>query len=88
LAAALKVEYISWAKMGELEELRRLNPLGQVPTLLTPEGKVLTESAAILFYLDDLCPELGLVPREKGWRRTEFFRWLMFLNAAIYPTFA
>ena len=38
------------------------NPLGQVPVLLLPDGRVLTESLAILHYLDDLEPGARLVP--------------------------
>ena len=34
-----------------LEELKRVNPLGQLPTLVTPGGEILTESVAILWTL-------------------------------------
>jgi glutathione S-transferase len=33
------------------DELQRVNPLGQIPTLVAPDGSVLTESAAILIHL-------------------------------------
>ncbi|MGH8295866.1 MAG: glutathione S-transferase N-terminal domain-containing protein, partial [Steroidobacteraceae bacterium] len=33
------------------DRLLRVNPLGQVPTLLLPEGTVMTESAAISLLL-------------------------------------
>ena len=41
----------SWEAGAGHDELKRLNPLMQVPTLVIPGGGVLTESAAILTYL-------------------------------------
>lgn len=38
----------------ENPELLAANPLGMVPTLMTPEGRALFDSATILEYLDDL----------------------------------
>ena len=63
------------------------NPLSQVPTVILPDGTVMTESAAIMLYVDGLVPELGLVPNVRDPLRRELLRWLMFLVAAIYPTF-
>jgi GST-like protein len=63
------------------------NPLAQVPTLILPDGTVMTESAAIILYIDGLVPDLGLVPPVKDPLRRDFLRWLMFLVAAVYPTF-
>jgi GST-like protein len=71
---------------AEREKLLRHNPLGEVPTLILPDGKVMTESAAIMLYLADRVPEAGLVPLAPE-RRAEFLRWLVFIVAAIYPTF-
>jgi GST-like protein len=47
----------------------------------------MTESAAIILHLADLAPNAGLVPLEPSARRTAFLRWLIFIVAAIYPTF-
>ena len=55
----------------------RLNPLGQVPTLVMKDGSVMTESLGVANFL-------GLIPKTK---RQEFFRWSTYLVAAIYPTF-
>jgi GST-like protein len=63
------------------------NALAQVPTLILPDGTVMTESAAIILFVDGLVPELGLVPSVKDPLRRDFLRWLMFLVAAVYPTF-
>ena len=44
------------------ERLRLVNPLAQVPTLLLPDGQVLTESAAITLHLADATQSADLVP--------------------------
>jgi GST-like protein len=59
----------------------------QVPTVVLPDGTEMTESAAIVLYIDGLVPELGLVPAVRDPLRRELLRWLMFLVAAVYPTF-
>lgn len=67
--------------------LLEVNPLGQVPTLVLPDGRILTESLAMIHYLADLAPEAGLMPDRDGALRASFHRWSVFLVAAIYPTF-
>ena len=69
------------------DRLLSLNPLGQVPVLGLPDGRVLTESLAILHYLDDLEPGARLIPPPGDPTRAAFYRWSVFLVAAIYPTF-
>ncbi|MBM3622855.1 MAG: glutathione S-transferase family protein [Alphaproteobacteria bacterium] len=70
------------------EALSRVNPLAQVPTLVLPDGTVMTESAAITLLLADDAPaERSLVPPAGTKERAVFLRWLVFLVANIYPTF-
>lgn len=61
-----------------------INPLGQVPTLVLPDGTALTESAAILIYLADLAPQTGLAPAIHDPKRAAYLRWMVFLSANIY----
>jgi GST-like protein len=67
--------------------LLKFNPLGQVPTLVLPSGEVMTESLAMLHYIDDLAPKAGLIPAKGDPRRAAFYRWAVFLIAAVYPTY-
>jgi GST-like protein len=69
------------------ERLSALNPLGQAPTLTMPDGRVMTESAAIVLLVNDMAPEAGLVPPPGAPERARFLRWMVFFVAAIYPTF-
>jgi glutathione S-transferase len=62
-----------------------LNPMGQLPALVTPEGELLTESAAILVYLADRFPEARLAPPPGHAERGRFLRWVVTLAANIYP---
>jgi GST-like protein len=69
------------------EQLQPLNPLAQVPTLVLPDGTVMTESAAMTLHLADLTRSAALVPDAHARERAAFLRWLVFLVANVYPTF-
>lgn len=69
------------------DRLLAKNPLGQVPTLIAPDGGVMTESAAIVWHLDELHPSAHLLPPVGTPERRDAQRWLIFFVAAIYPTF-
>src|SRR5262249_16387101 len=58
------VETASWEPNAAFQALLEVNPLGQIPTLVLPDGSVLSESAAILIHLADAHPASGLLPRE------------------------
>ena len=80
-------EEVDYASQEGHDKLATVNPLAQVPTVVLPDGTVMTESAAIILYIDGLVPELGLVPGVRDPLRRELLRWLMFLVAAVWPTF-
>ena len=67
--------------------LLQFNPLGQVPTLVLPSGEVMTESLAMLHYVDDAAPKAGLIPPRGDPHRQAFYRWAVFTVAAVYPTY-
>jgi glutathione S-transferase len=48
----LSYEHGNWSVGRDLERIRQHNPVGRVPTLVLDDGEVLSESAAILDYLD------------------------------------
>eukprot|EP01036_Dinobryon_divergens_P061241 gene61241-81638_t len=49
-------EHRPWSAWGDADQLRALNPLTRVPTLVLDEGDVLIDSHSILDYLDGLAP--------------------------------
>jgi GST-like protein len=69
------------------ERLAAINPLAQMPTLVLPDGRVMTESAAITLHLADVTGRDDFVPRAGEPARAAFLRWLIFLVANVYPTF-
>ena len=64
-----------------------VNPLVQVPTLVLPDGTVLTESLAMIHYVNDIAPAAGLILPPGDALRPVFYRWAVYLVAAVYPTF-
>ena len=68
-------------------KLEKVNPLAQVPTLVMPDGSVMSESAAITLLLADITGQDSLVPGPGTPERAKFLRWLIFIVANIYPTF-
>jgi GST-like protein len=78
------IEGATWASEAARERVAGQNALRQVPTLILPDGEVLTESAAILVYLADAYPEAGLSPTVDEPSRRQFLRWMFFVSSAIY----
>lgn len=69
------------------ERLITANPLAQVPTLVLPDGQILTESAAITLWLAGNTGRDDLVPATGAPEQAAFLRWLVYLVTNIYPTF-
>ena len=87
-ALALEVEIKDAAPWTEppgpfFEELKRANPLGQLPTLITPGGEVLTESVAILWTLLERHPS-EWVPALSTRDRAQCLRWMQFAASNVY----
>lgn len=73
----------TWEADSAQAELRSVNPLGQIPTLVTPNGQVMTESAAILAHLGLEHPASGLLPADAD-GRAQALRGLVFIAANCY----
>lgn len=69
----------------ESDAFLAVNPTGKLPALETPDGEILTESAAILLTLAERHPAAGLLPRGRGAKRAKAIRWTVFVAAEIYP---
>ncbi|WP_340115645.1 glutathione S-transferase family protein [Pelagibius sp. 7325] len=71
-------------KEQEGEAYRRINPMGQIPVLLLPDGQAMTESAAMVLHLIERFPEANLAPVPGSAARADFDRWLVFLAVNVY----
>jgi glutathione S-transferase len=70
------------ANAPEWQELKRLNPMAQIPTAVLDDGRVITESAALTL---DFADRGGLLPAVGSPDRAWALRWLMMLACAQYP---
>jgi GST-like protein len=80
------VDAATWRKKDDpktFARLQRANPLHQVPTLVCPDGTVLTESAAILIHLALAHPRARLLPANAA-ARAQALRALVFIAANCY----
>lgn len=68
-------------------DFHRVNALGYVPALELDDGSVLREGPAIVQYLGDRKPELGLVPHDGSMERYRLQEWLNFLSTEIHKGF-
>jgi maleylacetoacetate isomerase len=64
-------------------EHKELSPLGVVPCLLV-DGRPLSESVAILEFVEDVAPEPALLPRDP-WRRARVRQLVELVNSGIQP---
>jgi GST-like protein len=76
-----------FASTDARERLGAINPVAQLPTLVLPDGSVMTESAAITLHLAEVTGSALLVPPPSAPDRPRFLRWLVFLVANLYPCF-
>lgn len=78
-----------WTKkvMDDDGDFRAVAPKGAVPVLVLENGERLTESAAVLQYIADLKPELGLAPAPGDPDRYRLQEWLSFVGTEIHKGF-
>ncbi|OZA70840.1 MAG: glutathione S-transferase [Caulobacter sp. 39-67-4] len=81
------IEAPTWEGESEQAKVAVVNPLKQIPALVTPAGETITESAAILIWLADNHPQAGLAPALDSPERAQFLRWMTFIHASIYSLF-
>lgn len=77
------IETSSWEPNDAFQELLKINPIGQVPTLVLEDGSAMSESAAILTHLGLKYPASRLLPANEA-RRAQMLRGLVFIAANCY----
>ena len=60
-----------------------IHSVGQVPALLTREGRLLTENLAILLYIADMAKAASLAPAD-GYARYDLLQWLSFIGGELH----
>lgn len=69
--------------------LTHVNPVAQIPALVTGDGTLVTETAAITLWLAEVygTPERNLAPPRGSTDRAAFLRWLTYWVASPYAVF-
>lgn len=70
-------------RLPDGSDFTAINPLGMVPTLRTDAGELITENAAILQYVADRAPQVGLAPAS-GLPRARLHQWLSFIGTELH----
>ncbi|MBL8311362.1 MAG: glutathione S-transferase family protein [Burkholderiales bacterium] len=73
----------TWEPDSAIAELEKINPLKQIPTLVLPDGTVISESAAILIHLGISHPGSGLLSPNASQRASQL-RGLVYIAANCY----
>lgn len=68
-------------------KLASVNPLVQLPTIVTPDGDVMTESGAMALYIAERAPSGLLAPPPGDRLRATYLRWQIFLVANVYASY-
>ena len=64
-----------------------INPRGQIPALVLPDGSVITESAAMVLHIADAHPQANLLPPLGSSERARVYRWLFYAVANLYESY-
>src|SRR5216683_7691067 len=85
VGASFEARPLSFARKEQrAADYLRLNPEGNVPTLLI-DGRPLTEVAAILLYLAKRFPEADLLPRGDIEAEAQIVSWMSFIASTVHP---
>lgn len=72
---------------GSGADFTKVNPKGYVPALVLDDGKVLTEGAAIMQYVADLRPSMGLAPANGTLERYRLQEWLHYIGSELHKSY-
>ena len=75
-----ETEILDYSSTMKGDAYAEINPMMKVPAIVH-RGKVVTECAAIIAYLADAFPEVGLGPRDD--EKADYYRWLFFAAGPI-----
>lgn len=78
---------VSWQRNVNVEELAKVNPLGQVPAAVI-NGKPVALTMALMEYIADNSPKAGLLPPAGSVERAEAMMWLAFCSSDLQKSFA
>lgn len=84
----VKVDLKNHRLVADGSDYLAVNAKGYVPVLELDNGERLTEGPAIVQFIADLKPELGLAPGAGTFERYRLQEWLAFINSEVHKTFS
>lgn len=84
LEAAFHQVVLSTKTLPDGSDYLAINPKGQVPALLTSDGRLLTEGPAVLQYVADLDPLARLAPPSGTMGRYLTQQWLNYISTEVH----
>lgn len=81
--------YVGKSADTEVKQIfAKVNPLQTVPVLELMDGRVITQSIAILLYLAENYPKSNLLGVAEGSVKTEIIKWLSFVASDVHKAFS
>ncbi len=65
-------------------DFNKINPKGQVATLVLDDGEILTEGPAILLYLAGQAPQSDLMPKPESIEHYRTIEWLSYVSSELH----
>lgn len=82
----LACDFIDASELLHTPTFRALNPLGQIPALITSTGECITELTAVLTYVADVAGPGRLIPTQPL-DKARCFEWLSIFSSEFHPNF-
>lgn len=81
---------IDWDNESDknVEEVKRLNPLGTLPIMITDDGQMLDQNVAIHTYIADKTKDRQLLPPMGTEERARAMNWLAFVATDLHKSFS
>ena len=65
----------------------QINPAGLVPSLVLPDGNILTENIAVLNYVAKKAGRQDLTGGDDLWEQSQVLKWSSFLSSEVHSSF-
>jgi glutathione S-transferase len=75
-------------KLENGDDFTKVNPKGQVPTLVLDSGEVITEGPVIVQMIADRVPAAKLAPASDTPERYKLQEWLNFIGSEVHKSFS
>jgi glutathione S-transferase len=75
-------------KLENGDDFTKINPKGQVPTLVLDSGEVVTEGPVIVQMIADRVPAAKLAPASDTPERYKLQEWLNFIGSEVHKSFS